>query len=246
MGWFNVTHQPNLLVPSINRRRFSRWNCLSLEDVLYGKLASRPTCLLDTNDLLVSSDSFSLIPPKLEALSHSQKINRYRRAKLTFSFTSNHADLTLASSASEPLVVSVDSPPLCGPRSTPDPATDSHSLCLTCGILSNRTCVDCDQRFCGIHLYTCNDCNVQCCGDCLDAHHADGHWSDSDTASELAHAHHSRRDSCCRPFDSCFSNPASSNHTSRWSFWLTLFLVLRSLPSLFVPRLTASQSGACL
>jgi hypothetical protein len=59
-------------------------------------------------------------------------------------------------------------------------------LCPVCGIASGKSCFDCEQQFCPNHIYSCADCGNQYCGDCLDAHHADGHWSDSDTAFELA------------------------------------------------------------
>jgi hypothetical protein len=55
-----------------------------------------------------------------------------------------------------------------------------------CDIASGKSCFDCEQQFCANHIYSCADCGNQYCGDCLDAHHADGHWSDSDTAFELA------------------------------------------------------------
>jgi hypothetical protein len=55
-----------------------------------------------------------------------------------------------------------------------------------CGIASGKSCFDCEQQFCANHIYSCADCGNQYCGDCLDAHHADGHWSDSDTAFEFA------------------------------------------------------------
>jgi hypothetical protein len=60
------------------------------------------------------------------------------------------------------------------------------SLCPVCGIASRKSCFDCEEQFCANHIYSCADCGNQYCGDCLDAHHADGHWADSDTALELA------------------------------------------------------------
>jgi hypothetical protein len=55
-----------------------------------------------------------------------------------------------------------------------------------CGIASAKSCFDCEQQFCVNHIYSCADCGNQYCGACLDAHHANGHWADSDTALELA------------------------------------------------------------
>jgi len=70
----------------------------------------------------------------------------------------------------------------------PDPPPDAVALplCPVCGIASAKSCFDCEQQFCINHIYACADCGTQYCGACLDAHHSDGHWADSDTASELA------------------------------------------------------------
>jgi hypothetical protein len=64
-----------------------------------------------------------------------------------------------------------------------------------CGIASGKSCFDCEQQFCVNHIYACADCSNQYCGACLDAHHADGHWADSDTAFELAASHRTGRSS---------------------------------------------------
>ncbi len=76
------------------------------------------------------------------------------------------------------------------------PVRSSHSsigssphdprLCVVCDAASCRSCPVCDQHFCSNHLYICSDCDNQYCGNCLDEHRADGHWSDSDTAAELS------------------------------------------------------------
>ena len=63
-------------------------------------------------------------------------------------------------------------------------------LCPTCDATSTASCPDCSQSFCCQHIYSCPECGDKLCGKCLDAHLADGHWSDSDTAAELAHAGH--------------------------------------------------------
>ncbi len=231
LGWFNATHQLNLFVPSFNRLRFRRWNYFPLEHVLYGKLASRPTCFLGTNDLLAAADSLALIPTELEAHTHS-KINRYYDSEAASRLTPNHADLTFTPPASAPLVDNLDSPQRCGSHRTSDPAIDSHPHCLICGTPSTHSCLDCDQCFCGTHLYTCDDCNTQCCGDCLDAHQAEGHWSDSGTAAELAHTHHASRASYSPPLDLSVVNLAACIYSGRRSSWLTVLLALRSLLAL--------------
>jgi len=60
-------------------------------------------------------------------------------------------------------------------------------LCLVCCAHSFASCPVCEQDFCSNHLYVCRDCNSQFCGSCLDDHHANGHWTDSDTNAELSH-----------------------------------------------------------
>jgi hypothetical protein len=57
-----------------------------------------------------------------------------------------------------------------------------------CDLASAKSCSDCEQQFCVNHIYSCADCGNQYCGACLEAHHADGHWADSDTAFEFASA----------------------------------------------------------
>jgi hypothetical protein len=64
-----------------------------------------------------------------------------------------------------------------------------------CGLASAKSCSDCEQQFCVTHIYSCADCGNQYCGACLEAHHADGHWADSDTAFELAASQHVVRSS---------------------------------------------------
>ena len=69
-------------------------------------------------------------------------------------------------------------------------------LCPVCDIESRKSCFDCDQHFCANHIYSCADCGNQYCGDCLDAHRADGHWADSDTALEFASTQGTVRGDC--------------------------------------------------
>jgi len=86
-----------------------------------------------------------------------------------------------------------------------------------CDIASGKTCFDCEQQFCPNHIYSCADCGNQYCGDCLDAHHADGHWSDSDTAFELAASRGVVRASFVNSLDLLRSELAASPRVTRSS-----------------------------
>ena len=68
------------------------------------------------------------------------------------------------------------------------PAAVTFPLCPVCDTASAKSCSDCEQQFCINHIYSCADCGNQYCGACLEAHHADGHWTDSDTAFEFTSA----------------------------------------------------------
>ena len=245
---FYAASQPDLPVLGLIYCKISQWNYLGPTQVLHEKFVSFPAYRIDSSIPLEAPEFFTLSLTQTEFRAHarSKKMNRYEGADITQSLTQNYARLTLATSVPEIFFTNVDSPRLCGSRRPPAPATDSHSLCLICGIPSTHTCLECDQHFCGTHLYTCGDCNAQCCGDCLDAHRSNGHWGDSDTAAEQAHTHHASRASHCRLLDLRVLDPVTNNQSNRRSSWLTLLLALRSLPALFFPRLTASPSGACL
>ena len=99
----------------------------------------------------------------------------------------------------------------------PPPDAAALPLCPVCDIASGQSCFDCEQQFCANHIYSCADCGNQFCGDCLDAHHADGHWSDSDTASELAAARAVVRASSVNLLDLLRSEPAVSQRAARSS-----------------------------
>jgi hypothetical protein len=58
--------------------------------------------------------------------------------------------------------------------------------CFVCGLPASESCSCCDESFCRSHVYFCSDCQLALCAGCLDTHHADGHWSDSDTARAMA------------------------------------------------------------
>jgi hypothetical protein len=105
-----------------------------------------------------------------------------------------------------------------------------------CGIASSKSCFECEQQFCVNHIYSCADCGNQYCGACFDAHHADGHWSDSDTAFELAASRRVVRASSINPLDLRRSSLAVSNqHRQSWS---AVPATLKSLLSLFSQHLT--------
>ncbi len=72
---------------------------------------------------------------------------------------------------------------------TPLPRRPSPQLCPICAFPAARSCSSCDAHFCHSHLYACPDCDIRLCSPCLNLHHLDGHWSDSDTTSTL-HLHH--------------------------------------------------------
>jgi hypothetical protein len=81
------------------------------------------------------------------------------------------------------------------------PPDSAFPICPVCDIASAQSCFDCEQQFCANHIYSCADCGNQYCGACLDAHHADGHWTDSDTAFELASTRRIVRSSSANLFD---------------------------------------------
>jgi hypothetical protein len=139
-------------------------------------------------------------------------------------------------------------------------SASSPCPCPVCDAPSTHSCLDCDQSFCGTHIYSCADCATEYCGNCLDAHRSDGHWSDSDTAAELAHArrihsgplydHHgprpARHSTRLRPSDlrpELTHNPQLHHRPARRSSWTAFLAALRSF--LFFPRPTAVHAGAC-
>lgn len=103
--------------------------------------------------------------------------------------------------------------------SLPGPPLDATALplCPVCGIASAKSCFDCEQQFCINHIYACADCGTQYCGACLDAHHSDGHWADSDTAFEFAASRGVVRASSVNPPDFRCSELAGSHHVARSS-----------------------------
>ena len=127
-----------------------------------------------------------------------------------------------------------------------DVTTDSQpQRCPVCAAASTSSCFCCDQHFCGNHIYPCVECGDQYCGECLDAHHADGHWGDSDTAAELAQAHcmNNRQVGC--QLDLSLSGAATFDQsTGRFSLTAPL-TTFRSLLTLMFPRYGVLQAEAC-
>jgi hypothetical protein len=69
-------------------------------------------------------------------------------------------------------------------QSRPDPP-----CCPVCALLADVPCVCCANQFCSRHTYLCPDCHIVFCAGCFDLHLAEGHWSDSDTATALAQSY---------------------------------------------------------
>jgi len=75
------------------------------------------------------------------------------------------------------------------PTATLLPTTLSERVadaCPVCGELAHSDCRLCGGKFCHRHVYICPDCDIALCGGCTDLHITEGHWSDSDTAREMA------------------------------------------------------------
>lgn len=72
------------------------------------------------------------------------------------------------------------------------PAQDAQPSCSTCGFPANTSCPCCEDKFCHSHIYQCRECQISLCGDCLDLHSLEGHWSDSDTARAMVDSIHRR------------------------------------------------------
>ena len=139
-------------------------------------------------------------------------------------------------------------------------AAAAPPLCPVCDVVSAKSCFDCEQQFCASHIYSCADCGNLYCGDCLDAHHADGHWTDSDTAFELASSRRVARSSSANLLDLPPSGRApesislcpesATSHQPCHSSWPAIPDTLKLLLSFLLPRLTFAaksrtlQSGA--
>jgi hypothetical protein len=132
------------------------------------------------------------------------------------------------------------------PKSNSATTNNHPQLCPVCGLKSSNSCFSCAQDFCPDHLYVCVDCRAHYCRDCSDAHFSDGHWGDSDTASELAHAQHIGRGlvHCQRDLNLSLPDAIDQPHHRPW--WPTLQSTLRSLLALVVRRRIVIQAEVCL
>ena len=100
--------------------------------------------------------------------------------------------------------------------------------CLVCDTTSTESCHCCGQDFCRTHLYPCIDCGIRFCGACLEDHHADGHWSDSDTSAELVR---SQSIGISNSHAACSSHVSglADAHINAFSLLTTLSLAFTSL-----------------
>ncbi len=98
--------------------------------------------------------------------------------------------------------------------SSPNSSSDDPPLCLVCDTPSCNACPVCEQDFCETHLYLCADCGNQYCGKCLDEHHADGHWTDSDTAAELNCAQRLFSEQAVCSLHRSFNSPSPRNQST--------------------------------
>ena len=260
LRWFYAALQPSLLVLGLSGFELLPWNYPDRDHSSWGKFSSVSAFTAGSNSSAQTSNfPLCLIPARSRL--HSHKINIRPASRFACDLKLNRPAAT--SSTTEPkafpnITASLQS---LRDRHPSDPTIDNHSLCPVCDTPSTRSCVSCDQNFCATHIYICADCSAQSCGDCLDAHRAAGHWSDSDTAIELAHAQYSGRgpldgslgrqsnNSLNRKVSSPFRRLqylAPNNHSHATSAWIAPLAIFRSrLTPLFRP-LAPNYSGACL
>ena len=125
-----------------------------------------------------------------------------------------------------------------------------------CEVVSGKACFDCEQEFCANHIYSCADCGNPYCGDCLDAHRADGHWADSDTAFEFAASRGVARASSANPLDFppsgldreiiLLSPENAVSHQRRQAWWSAIPVTLKSLFSLLATLLGPTFQSVAL
>jgi hypothetical protein len=99
--------------------------------------------------------------------------------------------------------------------------------CFVCGLPANESCFGCDEKFCHSHVYSCSDCQIALCADCLDTHHADGHWSDSDTAHAMADSIRGTFNRGCQELN-CPGSTASNTTPDRRRSTIQAFALLLS------------------
>ena len=128
----------------------------------------------------------------------------------------------------------------------PNGAEPDKQLCPVCEIISSEPCSCCAQDFCGNHIYSCIECDAKYCSICFDAHHADGHWGDSDTAAEQARSQYiGDRQVRCQP-DLSPAVYTGCNHSNGRSPGTTLLKSFRSFLVLVFRRCVVVQQEACL
>jgi hypothetical protein len=259
--WFYATLQPSLLAISLGGFKLLHWNYLDRGHTSHGKFSSVSAFTAGFNSSVkISNFPLCLIPARSRL--HSHKINIRPSSRFARDLKLNR--LATASSTAElkafPNITA--SPQFLRDHHPTDPTVDNHSLCPFCDTPSTSACLGCDQHFCGAHIYTCTDCNTTCCGDCLDTHRADGHWSDSDTAVELAHAQYSSRGlldgslgrqsnnllnrELNSPLGRRFQYLATNNHSHTVAARIAPLCIFRSRLTLLFAQFSVTHSGACL
>jgi hypothetical protein len=261
LRWFYATFQLSLLVLSFSGFKLLHWKYLHRDHTAGGKFSSVSAYAAGSNSSVGTSNfPLCLIPARSRL--HAHKINIRPASSFVWDLKLNRP--AAGSSTAEPKAFPdiTSSLQFLRDHRPIDPTVDSHSLCPVCDTTSTSVCPCCDENFCGAHIYTCTDCNTTCCGDCLDAHRADGHWSDSDTAVELAHAQYSG--SCqldgsldCQsnnllnrelssPSGGRFRYLATNNHSHTVAAWIAPLAIFRSQLTLLFTHLAPNYSGACL
>ena len=211
--------------------RFSSVSAHTIHSKHFLKGASgRKVSLTSVEPGISSSGQQTGVGPVLELSSAAEGSTNSATTKHT-AFSKNATSLKSCSTAPKPNGATTDSYP---------------QLCPVCGLRSSNSCFCCDQDFCTNHLYFCIDCRAHYCGDCHEAHHADGHWGDSDTASELAHAQHMSRGQVHCQRDLNLSRPAAIDQPSRRPSWSTLLATFKSLLACVFRRPIVIQAEVCL
>lgn len=123
------------------------------------------------------------------------------------------------------------------------PARDPQPSCSTCGLPANASCPCCEDKFCHTHIYQCRECQISFCGDCLDLHSLEGHWSDSDTARAMVDSIHR-----CSSFGQPMYEQSSTRHNQS-TFTINRFtnsaFTSPSSPSSSFPASVRRNSRSC-
>lgn len=115
---------------------------------------------------------------------------------------------------------------------------DIQPSCSTCGLPASTSCPHCEDKFCHSHIYPCRECQILFCGDCLDLHSLDGHWSDSDTARAMLDSIH-RHSSPSHPMHT----QSSTRHPQR-GFASNSFTSNKFTSSRFTSSLASAQCNS--